>query len=143
MTSTLCQGAALWHIIPLWAAMIAEFFGTIVKIILTIVPSPRQLACTRRILPEGRAAAHGAAAEAVSPDDVEVRSCPRPDTREKLIDFEELEAHHMGKRAADLSSRKGKVEYLSTLHLSGPARCGTENRFIGAYEGGEAGIAAS
>jgi hypothetical protein len=41
MTSTHCQSVALGRIIAPWAVKIAEFFGTIVKIILTIVENVR------------------------------------------------------------------------------------------------------
>ena len=41
MISTPCQSVALGRIIAPWAAKIAEFFGTIVKIILTIVENLR------------------------------------------------------------------------------------------------------
>jgi hypothetical protein len=41
MTSTHCKSVALGRIIAPWAVKIAEFFGTIVKIILTIVENVR------------------------------------------------------------------------------------------------------
>jgi len=41
MTSTHCRSVALGRIIAPWAVKIAEFFGTIVKIILTIVENVR------------------------------------------------------------------------------------------------------
>jgi len=41
MTSTRCRSVALGRIIAPWAVKIAEFFGTIVKIILTIVENVR------------------------------------------------------------------------------------------------------
>jgi hypothetical protein len=41
MTSTHCQSVALGRIIAPWAVKIAEFFGTIVKIILTTVEKVR------------------------------------------------------------------------------------------------------
>jgi len=41
MTSTPCRSVALGRIIAPWAVKIAEFFGTIVKIILTIVENVR------------------------------------------------------------------------------------------------------
>jgi hypothetical protein len=53
MTSTHCTSVALGRIIAPWAVKIAEFFGTIVKIILTIVENVRNTvhelgACCRK-----------------------------------------------------------------------------------------------
>ena len=121
MTSTPCHSAALDRIIAPWAAKIAEFFAAIVEIILTIAKNVRTTLhelCTlsamslfrtpsRRLMaiqvpPERNDAARcvlladiGAASARFADNrriDLDV-SLSAPRCRERLIDFEEPEAH--------------------------------------------------
>jgi hypothetical protein len=148
MTSTHCKSVALGRIIAPWAVKIAEFLGTIVKIILTIVEKVRNTvhelgACCRKIgrrlmalrvglsrpmLPKLKTMGAYPGAEPSQPRTLAQTHChPVPpgldnaagsvlladigaaptritDNRrrpvlvpmpgEKLVDFEELEAHH-------------------------------------------------
>jgi hypothetical protein len=120
MTSTHCQSVALGRIIAPWAVKIAEFFGTIVKIILTIVENVRNslhelgtcwagMSGCRALSPRSLAQAHRHPGPAMTPQDTcslpisgrrrrgsPTPPCRRPDAGEKLMDFEAPEAHHTG-----------------------------------------------
>jgi hypothetical protein len=119
MTSTHCQSVALGRIITPWAVKIAEFFGTIVRIILTIVENIRNTvhelgACCRhaRVPNPQPAIPRASSSPSWSRDDAAryvlladigrrrrgspTPPCRRPDAGEKLMDFEAPEAHHTG-----------------------------------------------
>jgi hypothetical protein len=169
MTSTPCQSVALSRIIAPWAAKFAGFFGTIVKIILTIVENVRNTlhelgACCRKagrrlmvlrpglsrpMLPKLKTMGRHARLPSLQPPNpragswsslgppgfdhaagrvlladtrqgrrgspttagsISTSPCPRPDAGEKLVDFEEREAHPTGSEQLLCPHVKAKAE---------------------------------